>query len=36
MSIGQQKISYENEKELFANVFAGANFSMSKDFDISA
>ena len=36
MSIGQEKISYENEKELFANVFAGANFSMSKDFDISA
>ena len=36
MSIGQEKISYENEKELFANVFAGASFSMSKDFDISA
>ena len=36
MSIGQERISYENEKELFANIFAGASFSMSKDFDISA
>lgn len=36
MSIGQEKISYENQKETFANVFASASFSMSKDLDISA
>ena len=36
MSIGQEKISYENEKELFANVFAGASFAVSKHLDISA
>ena len=36
MSIGQEKISYENQKELFANVFAGASFSVSKHLDISA
>ncbi|WP_094752778.1 autotransporter outer membrane beta-barrel domain-containing protein [Campylobacter avium] len=36
MSIGQEKISYENEKELFANVFAGASFSVSKHLDFTA
>ena len=36
ISMGTQNIAYENEKELFANLFAGASFSMSKDFDISA
>ena len=36
MSIGQEKISYENEKELFANLFAGANFSVSKHLDFTA
>ena len=36
MSIGQEKISYENEKELFANVFVGANFSVSKHLDFTA
>ena len=36
ITMGSQRISYENQKETFANVFAGASFSMSKDFDISA
>lgn len=34
--MGSQRISYENQKETFANLFAGASFSMSKDLDISA
>lgn len=31
-----QRIAYENEKELFVNVFAGASFAVAKDLDISA
>lgn len=36
ITMGSQRISYENQKETFANVFASASFSMSKDLDISA
>ena len=36
ITMGSQRISYENEKELFANVFAGANFSVSKHLDFTA
>lgn len=34
--MGSQKISYENQKETFANLFAGASFAIAKDLDISA
>lgn len=36
ITMGGQRISYENEKEFFANVFAGANFSVSKYLDFTA
>lgn len=34
--MGSQRISYENQKETFANLFAGASFSVSKHLDFTA
>ena len=36
LSMGDQKIRYENEAEFFGNLFAGANLALSKNLDLSA